>query len=150
MSEVFHLRHPDEVLVLAGQLAAGCARPREVAIGLAELLVNAVEHGHLALGFETKRRLLASGQFEAEFARRLDCSPPLQVSVTRSCLPDLVRFVIEDPGPGFDWTPWLRPDRRRKSAPNGRGILLAREQCFESLNYRAPGNVVEALAARRR
>ncbi len=148
MSEVFPVHHPREVLPLAEHLAVGCARPREVAIGLAELLTNGIEHGNLGLGFERKRQLLAAGRLEAELAQRLAARPDLRVRVTLTRLPDLVCFVIEDQGHGFDWRPWLRPDPARSSAPNGRGIAIARETCFASLNYRSPGNVVEALAVR--
>ncbi|MCB1889315.1 MAG: ATP-binding protein [Rhodocyclaceae bacterium] len=148
MDQVFAAHHPREGVALAQQLAEGCERSREVAFGLAELITNGIEHGNLGLGFALKCQLLSAGRFESELARRLADRPDSRVLVTVTRLPDLVRFVVEDQGGGFDWRPWLRPDPARASAPNGRGIALARDTCFASLNYRAPGNVVEALAVR--
>ncbi len=149
-TESHRLRAPEEVLRLANTLARGCARSEQVAIGLSELLMNAIEHGNLGIGFEYKRALLAEARLGQEVRRRLQQVPGSgrEVRVRVSRYIDVVRFEISDDGEGFDWAPWMRHDAARMSAPNGRGIVLARKLCFESLNYRAPGNVVEAVAIR--
>lgn len=153
MSErfVYRLQAPEEVLAVARECAQGCERADRVAIGLTELMMNGIEHGNLGIGYEHKRDLLARGELEQEIRRRLasGVGQVRRVTVTMQRLSDLIRYEISDEGAGFDPQPWLQPEPGRKSAPNGRGIALARGQCFESLNFRPPGNVVEALALRR-
>lgn len=150
-SVVYRLHGPDEVLRVATECARGCVRADRVAIGLAELIMNGIEHGNLGIGFTRKRELLDRGELEQEVRRRLaeGAGRTRRVTVTIQHLSDLVRYEIADEGVGFDPSPWLQPAPGRKSAPNGRGIALARTQCFESLNFRPPGNVVEALALKR-
>lgn len=149
-SETYAFRRPDEVLPLAYRLARGCERQELVAIGLAELMMNSIEHGIASLGFEGKKGLIAEGRLREELELRL-ITPPWRersASVSADRLADLVRFQIRDDGAGFDWRNWLDGDPSRVSAPNGRGIALARSLCFESLNFLDPGNVVEAVALR--
>ena len=145
-----HFSQPAEILPLAFRLSQGSARPDLVAIGLAELMMNALEHGVLGLGYEGKRALMEQGRFQSEVEKRL-AQPPWRdrsVAVTVEHLADLVRYRVDDGGPGFDWRPWLMTSDERVSAPNGRGIALARSLCFESLNFSENGSVVEAVALR--
>ena len=149
-SETYRFKSPAEVVPLAYRLARGCAQPDLVAIGLAELMMNAIEHGILEFGFATKRELMERGEFSGEVELRLVQEPwrgrSATVSVDR--LADLMRYRVSDDGPGFDWRPWLGTNEARMSAPNGRGIALARSLCFGSLNFLVRGNVVEAVALR--
>lgn len=146
------LRRPEDVLPLVSRLALSCERPDRVAIGLAELLMNAIEHGSLGLGFDAKRRLLGDQTLRQEIARRL-ALPPWQartVSVDVDTYADLVRFTVRDEGAGFDWRGWTGPAQMGGTGPNGRGIAIARELCFASVIYRGCGNVVEAITPRDR
>lgn len=149
-SETFVFRRVDDVLPLAYRLAMGCERNDLVAIGLAELMMNAIEHGIAGLGFDGKRQLLDSGRLREELELRLIQPPGRERSarVSADRFADLVRFRIQDDGPGFDWRNWIEADESRIAAPNGRGIALARSLCFESLNYVGAGNMVEAVALR--
>ncbi|MCB1961508.1 MAG: response regulator [Rhodocyclaceae bacterium] len=145
----FRFRSVDQASALAHGLAALCAQPDMVRIGLAELLVNAIEHGNLGLGFDAKRELMQSGRWRDEIERRQG-EPRYRARVATLSveqLPDLVRFVITDQGEGFDWTQFLEMPAERMHCLNGRGIALARKLSFLSLNFRHGGREVEVTAA---
>ncbi len=130
----------------AQQAAALCAQAQRVEAGLAELLVNAVEHGNLGIDHAHKAALLEAGEWEAEVARRLD-DPKLgrrraRLAVWRTG--QGWRFEVTDQGDGFVWSSWLAPDPQRSAAPNGRGIALAAGLYFDVLRFHAPGNRVVA------
>ena len=122
------------------------ANPSKAAIGISELLINAVEHGNLEIGFERKSELLREGTWDREIERRLAApdyaSRRVNLSVRRQR--DFVVFHVSDDGPGFDWRDFLEVAPSRAFAPNGRGIALARQTSFDGLEYRAPGNRVVA------
>ena len=56
----FEFRSLDDAHLLAGTLAGICPDPASVAMGLTELLVNAVEHGNLGISYAEKKRLRES------------------------------------------------------------------------------------------
>jgi hypothetical protein len=60
-----------------------------------------------------------------------------------------LHICIRDQGAGFDWRGFLAMDEARVFRPNGRGIALAREVAFETMEYRGPGNQVEVSVAAR-
>jgi len=140
------LRTPAEAMIVAVRAAGVCADAPRVASGLAELLVNAVEHGNLGIGHSRKRDLLqVPGAFEAEILRRLAQSEVTlrQVRLVRSRTAQAWCFEIEDEGEGFDWRSWLADDvATRRSLPCGRGIVLAAQLCGAPLEYLGAGNRV--------
>jgi CheY-like chemotaxis protein len=145
----FSFRSLDEAHYLAGALAALCPDPGPVAMGLTELLVNAIEHGNLGISYNEKKQLRQSDGWEDEIARRLT-APPFSERVARVTIerrPTEVCFVVEDEGAGFDWVGYLDFDPRRAFDPNGRGIAMARQVSFAQLEYRGRGNVVAAIVA---
>lgn len=141
----YRFRTLEQGQALAAALATVCADPERAAMGLAELLVNAVEHGNLGIDFEEKARLLATGQWHSETQRRLELRENrdkfVDVRALRSGGEVLV--LIRDQGEGFDWPRFLTLDESRAFYPNGRGIALARQIAFSSLEYRGNGNEVE-------
>jgi DNA-binding response OmpR family regulator len=114
--------------------------------GLLELLVNAIEHGNLCIGYQEKSRLLLAGQWEAEVERRLTLAPwstrLARLSFHRDA--DTVVFTITDQGDGFDWRPYMAFDPERVFDLNGRGIAKANTMSFKSLEYQGNGNAVVA------
>ncbi len=130
-------------------LAAFTATPGKTAPGLADLMLNAVEHGNLGITYAEKSRLKLEGEWEAEIVRRLALPQYRErfatVRVERQR--DQLRFTIADQGEGFDWRGYLDFDPARAFDPNGRGIAMAHKMCFTGLEYRGKGNVVVATAA---
>ena len=149
---VFRLRTLDEARALAGALGSACSEPDAASLGLVELLVNAIEHGNLGIGFEEKAALLGAGRWEAEVAARHARPENVGKAVRVVCQrvgPDLV-ITISDEGGGFDWQHFLTLDESRAFHPNGRGISLARGVAFATIEYLGCGNQVRvSLPARR-
>jgi CheY-like chemotaxis protein/anti-sigma regulatory factor (Ser/Thr protein kinase) len=142
-------RDIDQARELAAQLGNLSPRPFQVSMGLAELMINAVEHGNLAIGYERKGELLAQGGWREEIERRLQ-DPTLggrwaEVALTRE--PGSLRFAVQDQGAGFDWVPYLELRGERAFDIHGRGIAMARRLAFDTLEYQGSGNLVLATVA---
>lgn len=136
----------DDIAKLVPVLAAVSPRPHNVAPGLADLMVNAVEHGNLGISYHEKSLLKWEGGWEAEIQRRLALPEVVGRFGRVRCekLTDRIVFTITDQGAGFDWARYLDFDPERAFDPNGRGIAMARMMSFSSLEYQGKGNVVVA------
>lgn len=141
----FRFRGMDEARSLAAELANRAATPGTVVVGLTELLVNAVEHGNLEIHYQEKGRLLEKEGWDAEIQRRLQ--DPLyagrHVSVTCHFDNGIASLLIEDQGAGFDWRQYLQLSPERAFDLHGRGIAMARQLSFTSLEYLGNGNTVK-------
>lgn len=136
----------DDIAALVPVLAGLCPSPDTVASGLSDLMVNAVEHGNLAMTYKEKALLKWEGDWEGEIERRL-ALPQFKdrfATVRYQRFDDRIVFTITDQGEGFDWTRYLAFDPERAFDPNGRGIAMARMLSFSSLEYRGSGNQVVA------
>jgi CheY-like chemotaxis protein len=138
-----------DIDVLVPILAAMCPQPEVVAPGLADLMVNAVEHGNLAISYAEKSRLKWQGAWEKEIERRLQLPEfrERRASIRAERLATSIRFTVTDQGAGFDWQNYLAFDPARAFDPNGRGIALARQSNFASIEYQGRGNVVVATVS---
>lgn len=136
----------DEAHRIAGLLASLCPDPAAVAMGLTELLVNAVEHGNLGITYAEKTRLRMEDGWEEEVNRRLSL-PEYQgrrATARFERQQDEICFTVADQGKGFAWQRYLDMDPARAFDPNGRGIAMARQISFKSVEYQGCGNVVLA------
>jgi len=140
---------PTQVQAAVTALSALCPEPSRQALGLAELIMNAIEHGNLEISGELKAQLVTSGELGAEITRRLAepryAGREARVRLTR--YPDHVELVVEDAGPGFDWRKQLEKVIDF-DAPCGRGLRLAQQLAFDALEYVGRGNVAIARARR--
>lgn len=131
---------------LAQLLGALCPEPEAATMGLAELLINAIEHGNLGVGYEAKKQLKQQGNWENEITRRQQ----LPESRDRFATLDFERtdgrlmFRIADQGAGFHWQAYLDFDPSRAADPNGRGIAMARLLAFSTLQFEQNGRVAVA------
>jgi len=135
---------------LALTLAGLCPEPSSAAIGLSELLVNAIEHGNLGIGYAEKTALRRQDTWEREIDARL-ADPVLgarRARVTFRRDAGQLTFVIRDQGDGFDWRGYMEFMPERAFDPNGRGIAIARQASFASLDYQDRGNVAVATIRR--
>ena len=135
-----------EVNQLLPVLASFAPNPDVTAAGLADLMVNAVEHGNLGISYKEKAQLKMAGAWEKEIeSRRLLSQYRDRFATVRvERLPDHVQFTVTDQGEGFDWAQYLEFAPERAFDPNGRGIAMARKLSFSSLEYLGKGNVVVA------
>lgn len=140
----FQFRTPSQATQLAALLANLANDPEESVIGLSELLINAVEHGNLGIGYDEKSRLLENESLHAEIERRL-ADPVLGAKVARvrvSKAKNRFCLTIEDQGNGFDWQPYLDFSQERAFDLHGRGIAMANHSGLLNLTYLGQGNVV--------
>lgn len=147
----FVFRSLAEAHDLAAALSGLCAEPESAAVGLIELLVNAVEHGNLGISYKEKTELRKTCLWEEEVARRLTVAPYAgrQASVSVRREGGMLEFTVRDEGEGFNWQPYLDFDPARAFDLNGRGIAMANKFSFTSLAYRGNGNTVVASAPAR-
>ncbi len=142
----FILRQIREVPLISSLIAQITPRPDAFVIGLAELLVNAIEHGNYGITYQEKQQLKLDNMWQEEIERRALLPENLhkQVKLAVRRTPDMVTVTIEDEGHGFDWNKYLDFDPVRAYDPNGRGIALARAMSFDSVEYLGCGNTVRA------
>ena len=145
-SGTFCFRTIDEATQLARAIAPLCPAPEGAVLLLQELLVNAVEHGNLGIGYESKSQLLLANGWHEEIERRL-ADPVLGARQARVELQHTdaeVVVTIVDQGAGFDWRPYLELSPERAFDAHGRGIVMARMSGADELVFQGAGNVVTA------
>jgi len=141
------LRTLEEVSDVAHVLAQAFPDPARFRIGIHELLINAIEHGNLDLGHETKTALLQRGEWEREIHRRL-ALPEFslrEVEIRLSENDRLCCLTIEDEGKGFPWQKHFEHIANGQK-PNGRGLLIASNCGFDRFVFNLPGNRVTCAA----
>ena len=142
----FRIRTPEDAARAAAMAAHMFHDPDRVRAGLYELLINAVEHGVLEIGYALKTRLIADNMWQEEVRRRLSLpdnrKKHAEMVVARR--QDGVVAVITDPGKGFEWQRYLTIDPARAADTHGRGIAQARSACFDRLTYNDDGTQVVA------
>jgi CheY-like chemotaxis protein/anti-sigma regulatory factor (Ser/Thr protein kinase) len=143
----FIFRSPGDVRDIATLVANVIADPGRVVLGLTELMLNAVEHGNLAITYEEKSQLIRTDGLRDEIERRL-AMPAYSarralLSVER--IDGEVRFMIRDEGSGFDWQQYLEMNADRAFDTHGRGIAMSKMISFDRLEYRGAGNEVLAI-----
>lgn len=140
----FSFSTPEQAQSLATLLSAACPSPEQAALGLWEMLLNAVEHGNLEISYAEKTRFLEEGRMEAEIHHRLSQEPYRSRRVTASIQRSSAGLAISitDEGPGFDWQSYLELDPSRAFHSHGRGIAMAKRLSFSSVEYQGRGNQV--------
>lgn len=138
----------DQARDTAVRLATLAAEPARVVAGLQELLVNAIEHGNLGIGYELKSRLQHTGEWANEIENRLNLpeNHGKKARVNYSVNGGVVRYSVYDEGAGFNYREFLEINTARNLNIYGRGIAIARVLSFNKLSYTAPGNQVTAEA----
>lgn len=146
VSGEFEIRTLSETRNLATMLSLTCPVPANAAIGMAELMVNAIEHGNLGIGFELKSKLLASGDWHNEITRRLGLDENREKKVKISLKKTLteIEFRVIDEGDGFN-RDTVMSGMSDPLRIHGRGIQIAETQCFNSLEYQGRGNVAVGI-----
>ena len=132
---------------LACFLASCFPEPKRALSGLAELLINAVEHGNLSIHYDGKTDLITKGVWREEIERRLEM-PERRDKIVRVVLErgdEALSIKITDEGQGFDWQSYLQIDPARATDNHGRGIAHANLHSFDRLIYNEIGNEVTAI-----
>jgi CheY-like chemotaxis protein len=131
---------------LTNLLAKACPESDRTVVGLSELMINALEHGNLGISYLEKTELVTSHGWRAEVERRQqlpeNVNKWVKVGFTRTA--SRIRFEIEDQGAGFNWRQYIVPSPARIFDNHGRGILLAKMDVFDQIEYQGNGNRVVA------
>ncbi len=140
----FSFRTLNEARDMATMLSNICPDPQRVVVGMAELLINAVEHGNLGISYEEKGVLKDRGSWQEEVEKRLDMPEYRDKKVTVKIHKNNqnIDFVICDEGQGFDYSCFLEMDPDRAFDNHGRGIAMSRLLSFDYLEYLGKGNEV--------
>ncbi|WP_005032398.1 response regulator [Holophaga foetida] len=143
---VFRYQTLQQCLDLAALLAKASPNPKRAVIGLSELMINALEHGNLGITYEAKSALLESQNWRNEIDRRqrLPENADKWVSVTVVRSASRTRFRIQDMGQGFAWQDFQEIHAERMFDSHGRGILMAKWEAFDRVEYQGCGNCVVA------
>lgn len=142
----FSYRTLAEAKGLALLLASVSKNASRTITGYSELLINAVEHGNLEIGYSEKSLLLASGRWLEEIENRLSFAKYAgrRVEVTLENNDASVIVTITDQGQGFDWRRYLEFEPERAFDLHGRGIAMSKNFSFDRLDYSGKGNSVTA------
>jgi DNA-binding response OmpR family regulator len=137
----FRFRTIPEGDLIAIHIASACKQP-DAALGLRELMVNAVEHGNLGITYDEKSALMETGELESERERRLSLpeNSDKRVQVTLQRILGFLEVTISDTGPGFDFCRYMTMDEDRLLDSHGRGVLMATATL--EVEYLPPGNQV--------
>jgi DNA-binding response OmpR family regulator len=140
----FRFQTLEEARNLAFFIANCFPVPEAVVYGLNELLINAVEHGNLGIGYEEKTDLVFEGRLFDEIERRLGLPENQKkwAHLSFEAHDTHLTVRIQDQGNGFDWRRYLEISPERATHPHGRGIATSRLMSFTSIDYVGNGSEV--------
>jgi len=114
-------------------------------LGLAELIINGVEHGNCGITYEEKSQFLSEERGVNELVEEKNKDPEIakkKVFFEWEIMDDCTKFIIRDQGEGFDVLGLS--ETLKKEGPlslHGRGIKMAR-QFAHKMFYNEKGNEV--------
>ncbi|BBP45589.1 two-component system response regulator [Thiosulfatimonas sediminis] len=143
----FTLKTPEQAKHLAVSLCHLSAQPVKTSMGVYELVQNAIEHGNLGISYQEKGELIKERTFLAEIHRRLEHEDYQNRYVTIDYQIDETQkwLTISDMGAGFDFEQYLEFIPERLLDEHGRGIMMARVNGFQSIEYSNQGRTVRCL-----
>lgn len=113
---------------------------------LAELMVNAVEHGSLGISYDEKTELIDKGQWQEEIEKRQNLPENKDKFVKVFFKKDNSKYMVKivDQGKGFPWKKFINLNPARALDNHGRGIARA-NAVFTDLQYNREGNELVAI-----
>jgi len=141
---VFHARTIQDAQTISSVLAFLTPDQKRVSVGLFELILNAIEHGNLGIGYAEKSNLTINSALQQEIERRLNLPENLSkyVTVTVKRYKGQLQFSIKDCGNGFDYSSYLDFSANRSMDHHGRGIMIANQLSFDHMEYKDNGSKV--------
>ncbi len=138
----FHFRTLEQAESLAAFMAHCFPDPQRTLPGIAELLLNAVEHGTYDIGYGRKSELIEAGTLQAEIRRRQELPEygDRYVEAIITHKDNGIYAIITDRGNGFNWKQYMTIEPARAKDNHGRGIAQANALSFDKLTYNEKGN----------
>lgn len=120
--------------------------PERVLSGIAELVINAIEHGNLGISYDEKTKLVKEGRWHQEIDKKLALPENKNklVEIFFSHEGDSYSIRISDQGKGFNYKRFLQVDPSRANDSHGRGVARA-NMTFSRIEYNKKGNQVTAI-----
>lgn len=143
----FSFRTPEQGSDVAAHIASFCPMQNSfLELGLNEIFLNAIEHGNLGITDEEKNTYKNSADWQKMIYQKLRLPQNLskKVKVIVEITPAYTSVEVTDEGKGFDWKN-AKPNKATPLKKNGRGLLLASELCFNSIEFVGKGNIVRCL-----
>jgi two-component system, cell cycle response regulator len=140
---LFNLSTLEEAESVSCFIANCFPKPAFVLPAIAELIVNAIEHGNCQFSYEDKSKLIADGTWKEEVRNRVKSPEYKKKSVEIVFIKEDTKYSVKitDQGSGFDWQKYLSIDPARALDNHGRGIARA-NMIFDTLTYNKLGNQV--------
>lgn len=138
----FHYSTIDECYALASLLSCAFPSPTDAVTGLTELMLNALEFGHVGLSYEDKTSLINEQKLHDHVSAKLELLEHKDkvVKVILNRTDTEVVVSIEDQGQGFDWQKYITFSTERATDNHGRGIATANLMSFDKLTYANDGS----------
>jgi len=116
-----------------------------IRLAIREIIINAIEHGNLAITFEEKSREMSNDNY-FNYLNERQKDPRFSgrtVKVEYSVDSEKIIYTIVDEGKGFDYTIYLSDETSANESMlmHGRGIALAKS-IFDEIKYNDTGNAV--------
>ncbi len=142
----FHIRTLDEAENISCFIANCFPESENLLPAIAELLINAIEHGNLQISYKEKTKLIESGNWREELNKRADLPEykDKKAEVVFSKKGEVYLLQISDQGKGFAWQKFLQINPGRALDNHGRGVARA-NMVFSKLQYNKEGNKVLAV-----
>lgn len=116
----------------------------DIKLGLSELVLNAVEHGNMAITYEEKSKAVQEGTLQDLYQDRALSSEIMEREVTIKYIQNKehAEWIITDEGDGFDPNSIPNPiSEDGIMRLHGRGIFICKFQ-FDEMEYIGKGNIV--------
>lgn len=142
-SSAFIMKTREDAKSLSILLSTLFPDPQHVFPGLMAVMINAIEHGTLELGYEKKAELIQKGALGDEIQRleRLKKNKKKEVEVQFIHKDGRLSIRITDQGKGFDWKSYVDFKIKHENFVCGYGVLKAL-QSFDEVKYNTAGNQV--------
>lgn len=118
---------------------------QDLKVSLKEILINAIEHGNLNIGYQEKSEAILNGTY-MDFLLERQNDPRYKdrkVCIEYTLTPERVAYRVTDQGDGFDYNKAVKRGREDMFAElgHGRGIQVAKT-AFDKIEYSGKGNTV--------
>lgn len=115
----------------------------QLLLGIKELMVNAIEHGNLKIGYALKTRLLENGTWLEEVTKRLALRENKHKTARLELDSDneSIKVTVTDAGEGFDHRVFTSEETDHNHL-HGRGLRLAHTLAFDRLEFLENGRKV--------
>ncbi len=141
--EEFEVKTLEDMYDVVSKIARSAPDQNIVKYVLAELILNAIEHGNLNIGYTKKGRIIKEQTWEDEISNLLNkpenANKKVCIKSIRSN--DCLEVRILDQGEGFDWKKYKELKAENIVKMNGRGIAKAFKM-LPTIDYVGNGNEV--------